>query len=83
MIGIAAAVECELAEVLSVGGEGEIPAGDAVEEGNIKSSMFIGPGSLVLELVFDESKDFRSFAIPDGALEFCWCKLWHTVSIKA
>ena len=73
---------CEPADVLTVGGEGEIPAGEAVEEGKIRSSMFIGSGSWVFELVFDKSKDFRSFAIPDGALEFCWCKLWQTISVK-
>ena len=70
LIGIAAAVVFEVADVPSVGGEGEIPAGEAVEEGNIKSSIFMGSGSF-RELVLDKSKDFRSFAIPDGALAFC------------
>ncbi len=76
LIGIAAAVVFEVADEPSVGGEGETPAGEAVEEGNIRSSMFIGSSSL-LYCVFDKSKDLRNFAIPDGALEFCWFRLTY------
>lgn len=59
-MGIAEAVECK-------GGVGDddMPAGDAIEVGNMKSSMFIASGS---EGLLDISTDWRSFAIPEGLL---------------
>ena len=48
-----------------------MPAGDAIDAGNMKSSMFMGSGSEVLE----RSTDSRSFAIPEGALVGCWLAL--------
>ena len=51
----------------SGGEEGDKPAGDAIEVGNMKSSMFMASGSGV----FDRSTDSRSFAIPEGALVGC------------
>ena len=60
-----------MAEALIVeesgGEEGDRPAGDAIEVGNMKSSMFMASGSGV----FDRSTDSRSFAIPEGALVGC------------
>ena len=70
-MGIAEAVACEG----GVGGDVEMPAGDPMEAGNIKSSMFIASGSV---LFVDKSVDSRSFAIPDGALVGCWLAL-HTL----
>ena len=59
-MGIAEAVECR-------GGVGDddMPAGDAMEVGNMKSSMFIAS---VSEGLLDISTDWRSFAIPEGLL---------------
>lgn len=45
-----------------VGGEVKRPAGDAMEFGKMKSSMFIASGSGV----FEKSTDLRSWAIPEG-----------------
>ena len=61
-MGMAEAVECK-------GGVGDddMPAGEAMEVGNMKSSMFIASGS---EGLFDMSTDWRSFAIPEGLLVF-------------
>lgn len=73
-MGIAAAVVFDVADVPSVGGDGEPPAGEAVDDGKIRSSMFIGSSS-VLYCGPDKSKDLRNLAIPDGALEFCWFRL--------
>ena len=60
-----------MAEALIVeegrGEEGDRPAGDAIEVGNMKSSMFMASGSGV----FDRSTDSRSFAIPEGVLVGC------------
>ena len=64
LIGIAEALA-------SKGGEGEggdMPAGDAIEVGNMKSSMFIASGSGVSN---ERSRDSRSFAMPEGALADC------------
>lgn len=66
-IGIADAVVFDVDGVTSVGEGREMPVGDAVDDGKIKSSMFIGSGSTV----FDESNDSRNFAIPDGGVKFC------------
>lgn len=59
-MGMAEAVECK-------GGVGDddMPAGEAMEVGNMKSSMFIASGS---EGLFDMSTDWRSFVIPEGLL---------------
>ena len=54
-----------------VGGEVEMPAGDAMEAGNMKSSMFMASGSEE----FDRSIDCLSFAIPEGLLVLCWLAL--------
>lgn len=48
-----------------------MPAGDAIDVGNMKSSMFMASGSGVSE----RSTDSRSFAIPEGALVGCWLAL--------
>ena len=53
-------------------------AGDAIDVGNMKSSMFMASGSGVFEL----STDSRSFAIPDGALVGCWLALMMRSSVK-
>lgn len=50
------------------GGEVEMPAGDAIEVGKMKSSMFMASGSGELE---DMSMDWRSFAMPEGAVVGC------------
>ena len=64
-----------IAEALMVeeGGEddGDMSAGDAIDVGNMKSSMFMASGSGVIE----RSTDSRSFAIPEGALVGCWLAL--------
>lgn len=52
--------------------------GDAIEVGNMKSSMFMASGSGVL----DRSTDSRSFAIPEGALVGCWFALRSRLSVK-
>ena len=59
--------------ILEEGGDddGDMPAGDAIDVGNMKSSMFMASGSGV----FERSTDSRSFAIPDGALVGCWLAL--------
>ena len=75
-MGMAEAVVCKG----GVGGEVERPAGDAIELGNIKSSMFMASGSKG----FDTSIDCRSFAIPEGLLVLCWLALVERfVSVKA
>lgn len=56
-----------IADVLAVRGgvgDGEMLAGEAIDVGKMKSSMFIASGSGL----FDGSTDSRSFAIPEGAL---------------
>ncbi len=53
-------------------------AGDAIDAGNMKSSMFMASGSGVLEW----STDSRSFAIPEGALMDCWLALRMRLSVK-
>ena len=74
MIGIAEALTFE------EGGEevGEMPAGDAIDVGNIKSSMFMASGSGV----FERSTDSRSFAIPEGALVGFWLALRTHLSVQ-
>ena len=52
-------------------------AGDAIDVGNMKSSMFMGSGSEVIVC----STDSRSFAIPEGALVDCWLALRMRLSI--
>lgn len=51
-----------------VGGDVDMPAGDAMGVGNMKSSIFIASGSGVSD---DRSLDSRSCAIPDGVLVGC------------
>ena len=53
-------------------------AGDAIDVGNMKSSMFIASGSGVFEM----STDSRSFAMPEGALVGCWLALRMRLSVK-
>lgn len=67
MIGIAKAL------MFDVGGgeDGDTPAGDAIDVGNMKSSMFIASGSGESA----RSADSRSFAIPEGTLVGCWLAL--------
>ena len=74
MIGIAEGLMFE------EGGEedGDMPAGDAVDVGNMKSSMFMASGSGV----FERSTDSRSFAIPDGALVGCLLALRMRLSVQ-
>ena len=55
-----------------------MPAGDAIDVGNMKSSMFMASGSGV----FDTSKDSRSLAIPEGALVGCWLALQMRLSVQ-
>lgn len=45
--------------IFSPDGEGERPAGEAIEEGTRKSSRFIG-SSVVLSVVFDMAEAFLS-----------------------
>lgn len=49
-----------------------MPAGEAIEVGKMKSSIFMASGSGVWD---DRSMDSRSFAMPDGALVGCWFAL--------
>ena len=74
MIGIAEALTFE------EGGEedGDMPAGDAIDVGNMKSSMFMASGSGV----FETSTDSRSLAIPEGALVGCWLALQMRLSVQ-
>lgn len=75
-MGMAEAVVCNG----GVGGEAERPAGDAMELGKIKSSMFMASGSKG----FDRSIDCRSFAMPEGLLVLCWFALVERfVSVEA
>ena len=55
-----------------------MPAGDAIDVGNMKSSMFIASGSGV----FETSIDSRSLAIPEGALVGCWLALQMRLSVQ-
>ena len=65
-MGMAEATALEEAVAVSIGGDGEdTPVGDAIDEGKMKSSMFIGSASEVLGPSWDDS---RNLAIPDGAL---------------
>lgn len=55
-----------------------MPAGDAIEVGNMKSSMFMASGSGV----FERSRVSRSFAMPEGTLMVCWLALRMRLSVK-
>ena len=65
---MAGAVACSLA-ILSADGDGEMPAGDATDDGNMKSSRFIGSDWRCDLFSWFASTDFRSCAMPLGALD--------------
>lgn len=67
MIGIALAILlAEVEDCSSASGEDEASEGEAIEEGNMKSSRFIESDRGTL----DWSTDSRSCAMPEGALVF-------------
>lgn len=55
-----------------------MPAGDAIDVGKMKSSIFMASGSGV----FETSTDSRSLAIPEGALVGCWLALQMRLSVQ-
>ena len=57
------------ADILSRGGDGDMPVGEAMDAGKMNSSRFIGSGVLW-------STDCLSLAMPEGALDLCWVKLF-------
>ena len=59
------------ADVLSRGGDGDMPVGEAMDAGNMNSSRFIRSGVLW-------SIDCLNLAMPEGALDLCWVKLFQT-----
>ena len=60
------------------GEEGDAPAGDAIEVGNMKSSMFMASESGV----FERSTVSRSMAMPEGALVDCRLALRMRLSVQ-
>ena len=73
MIGIAEALTFEEGREE----DGDMPAGDAIDVGNMKSSIFMASGSGV----FETSTDSRSLAIPEGTLVGCWLALQMRLSV--
>lgn len=81
-MGIAEALVVKRADDLSSGGEGDMPAGEAMEFEKMNSSRFMGSDGGVLPW----SMDCLNLAMPEGALGFCWdilCRRGRVQSAKS